>query len=67
MKAVADHLPVGVWFADETGKIVYGNEAGRQIWAGARYVDPEEYHVYRAWWAETGDSSTPRTGPSSAP
>ena len=54
MKAVADHLPVGVWFADETGKIVYGNEAGRQIWAGARYVDPEEFHVYRAWWAETG-------------
>ncbi|HSD93839.1 MAG TPA: GAF domain-containing protein, partial [Syntrophales bacterium] len=54
MKAVADHLPVGVWFADETGKIVYGNEAGRQIWAGAHYVDPEEFHVYRAWWAETG-------------
>jgi len=43
MKAVADHLPVGVWFADETGKIVYGNEAGRQIWAGARYVDPEKF------------------------
>ena len=59
MKAVADHLPVGVWFADETGKIVYGNEAGRQIWAGARYVDPEEYHVYRAWWAETGEPLDP--------
>ena len=54
MKAVADHLPVGVWFADETGRIVYGNEAGRQIWAGARYVDPEEFHVYRAWWTDTG-------------
>jgi PAS domain S-box-containing protein len=54
MKAVADHFPVGVWFADETGKIVYGNEAGRRIWAGAHYVDPEEFHVYKAWWAETG-------------
>jgi PAS domain S-box-containing protein len=53
MKAVADHLPVGVWFADETGKIIYGNEAGRRIWAGAHYVDPEEFHVYRAWWADT--------------
>ena len=59
MKAVADHLPVGVWFADETGKIVYGNEAGRQIWAGARYVDPEEFHVYRAWWAKTGEPLGP--------
>jgi len=59
MKAVADHLPVGVWFADETGKIVYGNEAGRQIWAGARYVDPEEFHVYRAWWSETGQPLGP--------
>jgi len=59
MKAVADHLPVGVWFADETGKIVYGNEAGRQIWAGARYVDPEEFHVYRAWWADTGEPLGP--------
>jgi PAS domain S-box-containing protein len=54
MKAVADHLPVGVWFADETGRIIYGNEAGRRIWAGAHYVAPEEFHVYRAWWADTG-------------
>jgi PAS domain S-box-containing protein len=59
MKAVADHLPVGVWFADETGKIIYGNEAGRRIWAGAHYVDPEEFHVYRAWWADTGKSLGP--------
>ena len=59
MKAVADHLPVGVWFADETGRIIYGNEAGRRIWAGAHYVDPEEFHVYRAWWADTGKSLGP--------
>jgi PAS domain S-box-containing protein len=59
MKAVADHLPVGVWFADETGRIVYGNEAGRQIWAGARYVEPGEFHVYRAWWADTGKPLAP--------
>jgi PAS domain S-box-containing protein len=54
MKAVADNLPVGVWFADETGRIIYGNEAGRRIWAGAQYIAPEEFHVYRAWWADTG-------------
>jgi PAS domain S-box-containing protein len=60
MKAVADHLPVGVWFADETGRIVYGNEAGRQIWAGARYVEPGEFHVYRAWRADTGKPLAPK-------
>ena len=59
MKAVADHLPVGVWFADATGKIVYGNEAGRLIWEGARYVDPGDFHVYRAWWADTGKPLEP--------
>jgi len=59
MKAVADHLPVGVWFADETGRILYGNEAGRRIWGGARYVEPSEFHVYRAWWADTGTPLAP--------
>lgn len=59
MKAVADHLPVGVWFADEAGRIVYGNEAGRRIWGGAHYVEPDEFHVYRAWWADTGKPLEP--------
>ncbi|MCU0530679.1 MAG: PAS domain S-box protein [Syntrophales bacterium] len=59
MKAVADHLPVGVWFADEMGRIMYSNEAGRRIWGGARYVDPGEFHVYRAWWADTGKPLEP--------
>jgi PAS domain S-box-containing protein len=54
MKAVADHLPVGVWFADETGRILYGNEAGKRIWGGARYVEPDKFHVYKAWWADSG-------------
>jgi len=54
MKAVADNLPVGVWFADEAGRIVYGNDAGRLIWGGAQYVKPDEFHVYKAWWADSG-------------
>ena len=49
-----DNLPVGVWFADETGKILYGNAAGQKIWQGARYVGPEEFHEFKAWWADTG-------------
>ena len=54
LRAVLDHLPVGVWFTDETGKIVYGNPVGQKIWAGSRYVGPEQFHEFEAWWADTG-------------
>ncbi|MBP1717992.1 MAG: sensory transduction histidine kinase [Deltaproteobacteria bacterium] len=54
LRAVMDNMPVGVWFTDESGKILYGNAAGQQIWQGARYVGPEEFHEFKAWWADTG-------------
>ncbi len=54
LRAVLDHLPIGVWFADAEGRIRYGNPAGQRIWSGARYVGPEEYASYKAWWADTG-------------
>lgn len=34
-KKVVEALPVGVWIMDDAGTILYGNPAGRQIWAGA--------------------------------
>jgi len=54
VRAVVDDLPVGVWFADESGKILYGNAAGRKIWTGARYIGPEKFQEYKAWWADSG-------------
>lgn len=51
---VLEALPVGVWIMDHTGRITHGNPAGRQIWAGARYVGPAEFGQYKGWWAETG-------------
>lgn len=47
-------LPVGVWIMDETGKIQYGNTAGQGIWAGGRYVGPEQFGQYKGWWVATG-------------
>jgi PAS domain S-box-containing protein len=58
LRAVVDNLPVGVWFTDAKGTIVYGNPAGRRIWAGAHFVGPEAFHEYKAWWAETGKALT---------
>jgi signal transduction histidine kinase/PAS domain-containing protein len=54
LETLLENLPIGVWFTDETGKILYGNAAGREIWRGVRHVGPEEYHEFKAWWADTG-------------
>ena len=52
-------LPVGVWVTDETGTIVFGNDAGHRIWAGAHYVGPDQLGVYQAWWRATGEPVKP--------
>ncbi|MGE0086420.1 MAG: PAS domain S-box protein [Desulfococcaceae bacterium] len=59
LKKVLETIPVGVWIADKTGKIMHGNPAGKEIWKGARYVGPEEFHEYKAWWAKTGKRIEP--------
>ena len=43
-ETVLEHLPIGVWLANEKGEIIYGNLAGQKIWEGARYVGPDEFH-----------------------
>jgi PAS domain S-box-containing protein len=54
LNGIFEILPVGVWIADETGRIVRTNSAGLRIWAGARYVGVSEFDQYKAWWADTG-------------
>lgn len=53
-RTVFDLLPLGLWITDKEGRIVSGNTAGRQIWQGSRYVGPEEFEQYKAWWVDTG-------------
>ncbi|MDY6973703.1 MAG: hypothetical protein SV775_15475 [Thermodesulfobacteriota bacterium] len=52
LKKVLETLPIGVWFTDKKGKIIYGNPAGQKIWQGAHYVRPDEFHIYKAWWKD---------------
>ncbi len=54
MRAVLDYLPVGVWLADDQGKIVFGNPAARQIWEGAKHVDAEILPIHKGWWVDSG-------------
>ena len=54
LHGIFELLPVGVWIADRSGRIVRTNPAGLRIWAGARYVGPDQFGEYRAWWVDTG-------------
>ena len=55
LRHVLDTLPVGVWIMDRAGRITMGNPAGQRIWAGARYVGPEQFGEYKGWWLSTGE------------
>jgi hypothetical protein len=59
LAAVLDALPVGVWIMDRKGRITHGNPAGLQIWAGARYVGPDQFGEYKGWWTDTGERIEP--------
>ena len=56
LKAIIDSLPVGLWVADATGKMVLINDSARAIWGGEAPVaeSVEDYECYKAWWADTG-------------
>jgi PAS domain-containing protein len=51
---VLELLPLGVWILDKQGKIVHGNPASWDIWAGARYLGSGQYEKYLGWWESTG-------------
>jgi len=59
LRNVMETLPVGVWITDKHGKIISGNEAGKRIWAGAKYVGIDQYGEYKGWWADTGKPIAP--------
>jgi diguanylate cyclase (GGDEF)-like protein/PAS domain S-box-containing protein len=55
LRMVFDTLPIGVWILDQHGVIIYGNPASQAIWAGARYVGPEQFGEYKGWWLSSGE------------
>ena len=54
LRTVFETLPVGVWITDKQGRIIRGNPAGQQIWAGDRYVGIDQFGEYKGWWVDTG-------------
>src|SRR5688500_8028584 len=52
--AVVEHLPIGIWFTDDEGHLIYANPASRDIWGGALFVGQEGYQAYKAFSPDTG-------------
>ncbi len=50
LKTVMENLPVGVWVLNEKGEIISANPEAGRIWGGAKYVGPENYGEYKAWY-----------------
>lgn len=59
LRTVFETLPVGVWIADKEGRIIQGNQAGQQIWKGAKYVGVDQFKEYKGWWVKTGKKIKP--------
>jgi PAS domain S-box-containing protein len=60
LKAVFDALPVGICITDEHGGVIRTNNMDEKIW-GARPATGgiNDYHEYKAWWADTGKPVQP--------
>ncbi|MDQ1290960.1 MAG: hypothetical protein QG615_754, partial [Nitrospirota bacterium] len=56
LRTVLDTLPIGVWFTDEKGHVLYGNPVGQRIWAEAARVGLPQPEGDRLWW-ETIDNT----------
>jgi PAS domain S-box-containing protein len=55
MGTLLDALPVGVFVADSSGRVLRANAVAERIWGGVpRVSDIAAYGAYRAWWADTG-------------
>ncbi len=59
LQQVLETLPVGVWVVAPSGRIVYGNAAGQQLWGGARYVGIDGFDQFKGWWVESGRQIAP--------
>ena len=59
LQQVLETLPVGVWVVGPSGRIVYGNAAGQQLWGGGRYVGIDGFDQFKGWWVESGRPIAP--------
>ena len=56
LRKVIEMIPVGLFIADETGRITTANPEAERIWGGAPRVDLARYGDYKGRWARSGEA-----------
>jgi PAS domain S-box-containing protein len=59
LNKIFDVLPIGLWFADEKGRLIRGNPAGVKIWGAEPTVSIEEYGMFKARRLPSGKEIAP--------
>ena len=59
LQKIFDLLPVGLWIADEKGKLLRGNPEGVKIWGSEPHVDQGDYGVFKARRLPSGEEIAP--------
>jgi PAS domain S-box-containing protein len=59
LNKIFDILPIGLWFADENGRLLRGNHAGVKIWGAEPTVSIDEYGVFKARRLPSGQEIEP--------
>jgi PAS domain S-box-containing protein len=59
LRTVLDSLPIGVWFTDEKGHVLYGNPVGHHIWAEAARVGLPQPGGTGLWWETIAQPESP--------
>lgn len=54
LRKVMETIPVGLFIADESGKISIINPEAERIWGEAKLVELANYSEYKGWWDSTG-------------
>lgn len=57
-RKIIETIPVGLWAADEQGVINLANPEVVRIWGGAKYVDLDNYGLYKGTWEKNGEPLT---------
>ncbi|BCA54828.1 hypothetical protein W02_19680 [Nitrospira sp. KM1] len=59
LRTVLDTLPIGVWFTDSRGHVLYGNPAGQQLWSRAKTVGLPDHVSGKLWWEGIDEAESP--------
>ena len=54
MRKVMETIPVGLFIADDKGRISTVNPEAERIWGGTKLVELDGYGEYKGWWESTG-------------